>query len=116
MKDYLTLRDEWYDKLKESGFEDIEDVYHPNIPLKAWHSLRFISLYEPIEFENQQVYYQMAENFSREHNFSRPFERLVWEAHCEGFSEREIAKELDSYKTGIHKIVSSVSTFMKRGV
>ena len=55
--DLRKVQEEWYKKLKDEGFEDIEDTSKPYTPLKAWHSFRFVS---GIKRDSAESYYAAA--------------------------------------------------------
>lgn len=96
-KDFKQLQAKWYAKLKKEGFEDIEraeDLMHPEYDLKAWHSKRFQINNTPESFQQRERYYQLAGQFTYDHEFSEASERQIWQLHAEGLSIREICRRL----------------------
>ena len=89
----------WYDKLKEEGFQDIEES-----PDKAErgsgermlvrsHSADFKRVPRS-NIESSYEYYYFASQFLlHENGFKNEKHRKVWELHCEGVPEREIAEK-----------------------
>lgn len=119
--DQKTLREQqriWDKKLKESGFEDIEDRNSPREMLKSWHSWTFIHHYNAETFAARQQYYELASHFLNGHKFESATEREVWRLHSEGDSLRKIANEISKQgtamsKDGALKIIRSLLKAMK---
>lgn len=113
-KESLTdLQKKWYEKLKKSGFEDIESS---NGALKVWassyHKLRLSH-----NFEYKEAYARKAGQFLHEHKFSDSRDRHVWEMHCEGISIRETVKRLKkknfkAYKFLVEEILARLKKEM----
>lgn len=115
--DLKVLKKIWYKKLKDSGFQDIEDINSPRELLKTWHSNYFMRKYTPDEFEAKASYYRRCSHFLYDYSFDSDRERLVWELHSEGLSFRDIAKRLWRYrlnKDSVNKMVSKLIEIMKR--
>jgi hypothetical protein len=83
---------EWYKKLKESGFHDIEykdgsvEQAVPNY-LRRRKDVAF-------QIESVQAYYRLAEHFLNEHKFKDNIEKAIWEYHANGLSIRETCAAL----------------------
>lgn len=90
-QDLKALQKEWYKKLQEVGFKDIESS---SDYLKEWDSHYFQANYDPLSFEARQTYYQLADNFLVSYKFSSFLEFKIWELHTQGLSTRKIADEL----------------------
>lgn len=104
----------WYKRLKDEGFEDIEDTNSPNGMLKSWHHFRFQAQYDPDTFSAREKYYQLATHFLHSHTFHSELERQVWFLHSEGKSVREIAKETGEVsKDGALKIIKALQRAMR---
>lgn len=97
-KELQTLQGHWYKKLEDSGFIDIEDVEHPESPLKAWHSLKWNNI--NLDFkEKVEQYYQKARDLLHTYEFENDMHRRIWEMHTEGLSKRKIEIALNgAYK------------------
>jgi hypothetical protein len=124
--DLSSLQKIWYKKLKESGFEDIEDVSSPREYLKTWHSNYFYQRYTPESFEFKQEYYRKASLFLHMYSFEwfpgssivNWMEREIWRQHSEGISLRAIALHfqnmgISTNKDKINHIVQRLSEIMK---
>lgn len=116
MKPPKSLVTEWDQRLKESGFQDIEDRDSPREMLKSWHSTLFIHRYDKERFSARQQYFELATQFLNAHEFNSDLEREVWFLHSEGKSLREIANETGKVsKDGALKIIKSLRKAMKDG-
>ncbi len=98
-KEFQQLQQEWAQKLKSSGFADIEqDEDH----LKQWSDY-FKNQYSIDEFEAKKEYFEMAERFFMEFDFKRvvktkaelSFYKRVWRRHYQGMTTAKIALKLD---------------------
>lgn len=96
-KEFKELQKEWYKKLKDSGFRDVE---------KNERELIAPSEIAPETFEETVAYYRMARRFLEDHDFVSPFNAAVWFLHCEGLSAREIAREFRRSNSTISTLVS----------
>lgn len=87
--EFKKLQEQWYKKLKKSGFKDIEQNEDR---LMVWDSTEFQKNYSEIKFKARESYYRMAEHFLTNHKFTSEAERYTWQLHSEGKSIREIIK------------------------
>lgn len=91
------LQKEWYKKLKDDGFTDIEnDEDH----LKFYNSQFAAQFVERDSYvwEAKAEYYRMAEHFLHEYEFESELEKVIWEYHANALSYRDIAKVLKKLK------------------
>lgn len=112
------LQAKWYRKLKESGFEDIEDTESPKEFLKEWHSTWFKTHSTPESFKERHRCYQQRTYFATSHTFSSELEERVWCLYSDGFSYREIAKmtrtkENKSNKDKVKDIIDRLTKVMR---
>lgn len=126
MNDFKTLQLAWYKKLKESGFDDIENISKSGRELlKKWHSLYFVCRYDPQTFEAKEEYYRRAAQFLHEHRFEwipgtsliNFQEREVWRLHSDGKPIRTIAdimiqKGHKTNKDYVHAIILRLRDIM----
>lgn len=106
--EFEALQAKWYQKLKESGFEDIEDEKRH---LKMWHSFYYRTMFQLDYFEFKKTYYQKAEHFLNTYCFD-PKEKLVWKLHSEGMSMRDISKNTGLKKYRIFSIIHKLKKKM----
>ncbi len=97
-QDLKALQKIWYEKLKSDGFEDIEDTDNVYKPLKAWHSFRFHRLGSLLKIETSEIYYEKAASLLHRFNFKNVTQRKIWELHSQGWSKRQIEKEIKDHK------------------
>ncbi len=117
-KDFQALQKTWYKKLKQEGFEDIEQA---DGHLKLWSAYYFRSKYKTdgdVLFQQaKEEYYRLARQFLHEKSFEDIRTKRIWELHSEGMSIRNIVKVLKqeghvAYKNIVHPIVKALSKEM----
>jgi len=94
-KEFQDLKDEWYGKLKDEGFNDIEQDEQN---LKQWASSAFKHNYDKAIFEAREIYYRLAGRFLYDNEFCNEYEKFIWTHHSQGISIRNIIKLLKSKK------------------
>lgn len=96
-KNLKKIQKEWYAKLKDQGFTDIErdeNTLHS-------YSTVFTRQQNTVHnggWEFKEAYYRMAAHFLNDHEFKTLRERVIWEYHAEGISCRNISKLLKDAK------------------
>lgn len=112
---YSTLKKEWYAKLKESGFTDIEDKTG-----SVGRGAPRITDKSPLQIEVIQYYYHLCSTFLAEYDFNTELEKTIWSYYCEGLHARDIEKILKNagIKEGTHyvtiwKIIKRFEKLMK---
>lgn len=113
--EYERIRDVWYKKLKDSGFEDIEQPggsINSGVP-------RSMNFQEEDLRQITQDYYCMAYHFLNSYEFDSELERVIWDYHTNGLSLRNIVKLLKQTKVSkaskdkVWRIVSRLENIMK---
>ncbi len=108
------LQTEWYNKLKEEGFEDIEQDGEERL-LKEWDFNFFRNKYDEITYQTTLIYYDKAKKLLKTYPFRNDTHRSIWQMHCNGLTEREIAKRVGTYKKSmIHHILSPIKKTIRR--
>lgn len=96
-EDFNNLQNFWYQKLKETGFQDIEDTQSEQRFLKQWHSRYFFIRNTPEEYQENMDYFDMSLHFYWNYaDFQNQREKQIWWLHCQGMSRREIAADFIS--------------------
>lgn len=108
---FKALQQEWYLKLKESGFEDIEDTNSPREMLKSWHNYIFRDI-NKIEADAKAYYFEIATQILHTYKFRTMADKILWENHALGLSIREISAAMRDTPTPMHR--SSVFRALKR--
>lgn len=122
------LQAEWYAKAADSGFNDIEDVSHPDRPLKEWHSRKFLSDRSRLRQMERDKYNQQIDEFINagkideicslivKHGNSsigpKKVKRII-EFHRNGLPERTIAKKVRCGKKCVHLTLKKAREWMK---
>lgn len=113
--EFKDLLKEWYDKLNQSGFSDIEEISQKGDPvLKKWDSFYFSARYPSTIFHAKSTYYYVASHFLENHHFEDDLHKRVWRFHAEGISFRGIANLLDLNKDSVSSIVTNLKNEMKK--
>lgn len=101
------LKRKWYEKLKRSGFDDIEqDENYLNTGASNPFSRKAKGeTYKDKEvfYKSREEYYRLAGQFFWEYPWSSRKEQLIWELHKEGTSIRDIVLELKRKRFKAHR-------------
>lgn len=96
---YLKLRDNWYEKLADNGFIDLETRIpgvHLDCPILTEYasevSQRAIQAHDALEDE----YFRRVSSYLYSGTFKSELEREIWALHVQGSSFRQIAAQLAS--------------------
>jgi hypothetical protein len=112
---FKRLRAHWYQRLKDSGFEDIEaDEDAAGSPrLKVWHSSHFQKpSRHPERFEERRDYFILATHFLESFQFETHLQRRIWTFHAHGFSLRAIGQFVGKDKDHVHGVVRRLKAQM----
>lgn len=114
-KDFKSLEAHWYQKLKEEGFEDAENVSKETRPLKVEHGYYYICRYDELSFKQKEEYFRLCDRFRNEFPFDNEFDQAVFGLHAAGRSNREIAKVLEAsgYIANKDKVGAVVNRLVK---
>jgi len=104
-KDLKTLQSEWYEKLKNEGFEDIEDTEN-----------RTKTMVRAFKDESKLAYYEKANAFLEDYEFDSPEDAIVWRYHCIGKATRQIASELEISKSHADRIIQRLKKIMLKAI
>ncbi len=118
------LQEKWDKKLKDSGFEDIEN--RSTGKLHDW-STRWTRRDNELTIEARREYYRAAGQFLYEHKFSNETEKRIWSLHSEGRSVRDIVAALKKeklwfvegvkpYRRLVHETIQQLSKQMMRHI
>ena len=113
-REFKEIQTYWYGRLKDEGFDDIEDTNSPMEKLKSWHSFRFT--HDDLDhFETRRAYYDRALEFLHSHSFESERDMSVWALHCEGVSIRNIALKLSIKQYQAHRVIIACSDLILCG-
>lgn len=86
---FKRLREEWYSKLTESGFNDIEK--DERLKQRSGNSYRTQNL---TLIENKQRYFDLLGQWAHEEEFKTEIHRIVMERRSQGVKIKDIVLEL----------------------
>lgn len=105
----------WYAKLAEDGFQDIEVISKNKRLLKEWDSNFFRNNFDETQYLATKAYYEEAWILLDEYEFENETHKEIWALHCEGITEREIAKKVTVYKKSmVHYVITLIAKRVKR--
>lgn len=112
--DFKRLKERWDRKLKDAGFDDIEDE---SGQLKNWDSLRFqkktvYSVTWRNGFQERSEYFTLATHFLESFDFQTILQKRIWKFHAHGFSLREIGRMVGKDKDHVHAVVRDLKNKM----
>lgn len=110
-KQFRELFNKWNDKLKASGFVDIENMYMAEPTLKTFERMKYAGITNEV-IAHRRAYFQKAEQLLESYTFMTPDHKRVWELYVQGLSTREIASKLRSKRLGrqtVHRIITHIS-------
>src|SRR5271166_6561839 len=102
------LKAKWNKKLKDSGFEDIENIdgtLKPEVDYRSMDSTRGDILHD-----GRQEYYSVAQEYLNRGKFATLQDYTIWKLHSEGMSYRDIGNEL---KLTFYKVRSAIKKIQK---
>jgi hypothetical protein len=122
----VTIEKSWAQKLKASGFEDIE---HSDGRLKKFHSLDYTTEKSANKKAIREQYQKLVDDFTNHKDFKEICKSIakhgnnklkagwieyVWQLSTqEGYTERRIAENMGRSKTCIHGILVRLRKWME---
>lgn len=107
-KTFQSIKRVWYNKLKSSGFEDIEKGEY----LKRFDSFHFAG-YSKEQHKEIDEYYTQCQEFLKTHMFYSKSDKHVWKKHCEGYTDKEIAETIGVTERAINYVVNRLKKVME---
>ena len=98
------LQKEWNQKLKDSGFVDIEENWQSHAEYFRNKAHKSVLGYED--------YYHKAQEFLRLYDFDSRLDLTIWTLHSEGKTVREIENQTQVTKSTAHRIIMRLKTIM----
>lgn len=92
-KKFQALRRQWYDKLKKTGFKDLEHTSNngavsPYLTRNSTGTLR--NQYDV----STVLYFQIVANFATHYPFDSKLDRLIMQFHADGMPYREMSRKI----------------------
>lgn len=125
---FKELEAEWYERLAQSGFKDIESVKDPERPLKQFHSQKFSTEKSRARQVRRTEYNKRIDDFINSRDLSQICKSIsqhgnssvtpaavkkILELHREGETERAIARKLKRGKKCVHLTLAKAREWMK---
>lgn len=106
-KDLADLQREWYQKLKDDGFKDIE-YFDANMNPQdmMYREATKFAVASIDTFTSTEQYYIEARQFLHSYSFSTDIDKQIWELHSDGVSYRKIAIQLQTYYPKVFKTIN----------
>jgi len=110
----------WDERLKKSGFVDIEnrktgllkktggDVYWSPELYESPSTNNDLGYSSLTWKESQAEYYRVASQCLHEYEFKSIRERIIWQLHAEGISDYEIVKEINSTYRKVRYVIEQL--------
>lgn len=114
-KEFRKLKDEWYQKLKDTGFKDEERL---DGNMKQWESTAFVYRYNKHNFAPHQKYFELAGQYLHDGEFLTKKQEEIWKLHAEGATIRAISVRLKKegfrnvHPATVHAIVKKIKDKM----
>lgn len=93
-KRFLDLQKQWYDKLSQSGFSDLEHYSQKTGLLEHSPFLRTsLSKFKQLQHENVHAkleYFSSAVDFLNDHDFPTMLHELLWRLYIKGTTQRDM--------------------------
>lgn len=107
-KEYVKLQKEWYAKLKESGFKDIE--YTREVDGQTFNRVLFSDSrrMKAEDYLTQEAYWHRARSYYHRGSFDSHLQYGIWEHYCEGRTYREIVKLVGKSLAVVHGEIHKV--------
>lgn len=112
-KELIALQKEWYKKLKEDGFQDIE-YFDSNMEAKdmMYREATKFAIASVDTFTSTEQYYIEARQFLHSHSFLSNRDKIVWTNYTDGLSYRKIGEIVGLSAASIMSIVKRIEKIM----
>lgn len=119
-EDFQKLQALWYQRLKEDGFEDIENTSLREPALIQFHSQYFFSNHTEDSIADLQDWFDFCSEFLFRYQLWQNLkEHLIWTYYCKGFSQRKIADllfkehQMKIHSTSVHFVLAKLTKILK---
>jgi len=108
-RQFNSLKKEWYSKLKESGFQDIErevgglQVFHG----RKNRTSEILNIPYEVRLAKEQYYTLLSQKLYDEGvEYANKNDKKILELHCEGINNVSIAKEINYHRLTVGRIIN----------
>ncbi len=110
---FKKLKREYYEKLKQDGFSDIEDEDGYITTHRSNHDFhQRIGFHSSLFSERISDYYSWAYHHALYSEFRTDIEAIIWIAHSKGQSSREIEKLVDYEQSSICRKIKEIRAYL----
>lgn len=107
------LQKKWYDKLRRSGFEDIENSRGELIDHQSVHDFSQRIGFRVEFWENVRDYYIWAEHMILLGTFKSKMDKKIWTLHAHGQSSRDIEEHISFDHTWISRKIKKIRAYLR---
>lgn len=110
-KQLSELTKQWYQKLKDEGFVDIEESFQ-------YHALYFAQAFGELRHrsDSRLDYHERAISFLELYEFEDDTEKKLWAMHTMGHTQRQICKDLNLSKGAVYRTIKNLTGIMKEAI
>lgn len=108
-----TLQTQWYEYIKESGFQDIEKKTHQNDKGSTSDFRSRVDAKSVDAYQAKLNYFLWASDMASNGVFRDKRDKTIWEAHADGVSRRKIAPKVDLEHSYISRKISQIKSYLK---
>ena len=99
-EEFKKLQNEWYDKLDNSGFEDLEWLdkdsgFGQNSGFLKKSLKKFNKLTKK-DLADKNIYFSLAKDFAQDYKFKSRLHKYIWELYIEGIAYRKMIPKIKS--------------------
>lgn len=111
-QEFRQQQDLWYSKLRESGFEDLEDR---SGWIEDYNSYKLLSRknFNLVAYEITQEYYSWACEKLHTAKFKCQRDQTIWEYHAQGLTGAEISVHIGLERTWINRVIKKIKNYLK---
>ncbi len=91
---FKALQKAWYQRLKDSGFQDAEEMIGEELKLKQRAACNVYQGADKLTRETKETYFRFVSQMVQETEFKREVDRLIMTRHAEGMKIKRICEEL----------------------
>lgn len=110
-KAFKKLQSEWYKKLKDTGFQDAEEIVGGEQKLKQ-NAPNVYRQADPVYIESKARYFELLTQHVASYRFSEPIDRTIMGLKSQGFKISEICSRLK--QMGVPKHRQTVRFIVRR--
>lgn len=111
---FKKLKTKWDQKLKKSGFEDIENSRGDLVDHRSTQDL-WKRIHGSVDvFAALQTYYYWAGDMVSRGKFKSSLDKKIWKLHAEGYSSRRIALDVPLKQWAICKRIKKIRSYLQQ--